>query len=704
MTLDEGTFQLYNRIDAPLDAGNWRLTVEQNLSANKDGETLDSGDLGVEDGQAHFTVRSPRFVLPPDQVLSTFPPANSEGSFGSRLPQVVIKRRTLPWERTVGNDGDMVDDPPWLALVLIAEGEGEFVANASTADCFTPGLNLPNGDAEPPEVPVGNYLKIRQSMVHSIFPTQQDVELLAHARAVDINDTELMMGDDDGYLSVVVCNRLPMGGKNDEGDEVPVKYLACLINLEGQYTRLLDRSPDPVDITTLVQVGLTNYAHYAATDHARMGTVEAEVQASTPLVINPDAVRPGVADAEIGTAASVAHTASYDLTQATNESGATYLSEWVDGETATEHQDIYNRMANPWTHDIAPYVDEFLDPPLHFPVLLHWSFTSHGNTTFKFLMKNLSSGLLGDVDPKRAEAVQGRPPLEVVETGHVGLPHATREGDNITSWYRGPLLPHPPPAATTANRLPLAHSSDQLRMVVPDGREDVSLATAFEIGRLLALSRPSIVAALMRWRAERFAVARRQNLLNEVKDLYLDLLGRPLDVELADPFDYELVYELMNGVGTRPEAVFGQPRPLVTPGRPLDFEADPAEILEGALGIEQGTLTQATGSLADVLATNRPEINEFKLDDLGTTVIREQLHLGLDERAVDLAVDVHDIELVDPRITNPVTPGVRPGTLVPGEHFRFRDRLGRLNRNFNNNFGRDLNPNFDGDPTGEDHQ
>ena len=65
--------------------------------------------------------------------------------------------------------------------------------------------------------------------------------LLAHAREVDINDTELMMGDDDGFLAVVIANRLPLPGQDAEGEEVPVKYLACLVNLEGQFDQLLPR-------------------------------------------------------------------------------------------------------------------------------------------------------------------------------------------------------------------------------------------------------------------------------------------------------------------------------------------------------------------------------------------------------------------------------------------------------------------------------
>ena len=102
---------------------------------------------------------------------------------------------------------------------------------------------------------------------------------------------------------------------------------------------------------------------------------------------------------------------------------------------------------------------------------------------------------------------------EVAETGHVGLAHTTRAGDDVRAWYRGPFVPSPMLARWRQRRKPaLAHASDQLRAVVPDGREDLSLAVAFEIGRLLALSRPAFVSALMKWRREQFGAERARRL------------------------------------------------------------------------------------------------------------------------------------------------------------------------------------------------
>src|SRR5262249_42183838 len=58
-------------------------------------------------------------------------------------------------------------------------------------------------------------------------------------REVDIQDTELAGGDDDGWMAVVLANRLPVF---DTANGKPVRYLACLVSLEGQIPRL----PPPV--------------------------------------------------------------------------------------------------------------------------------------------------------------------------------------------------------------------------------------------------------------------------------------------------------------------------------------------------------------------------------------------------------------------------------------------------------------------------
>jgi len=600
MAVGEGKFVLYSRIEPPLEAGDYRFTASQGLSATG----LSQAQLPVAPLLAHVTVRSPRYILPPDQVLSTFPPAGSEGAYGARLPQVVIRRRTLPWERLV--QAGVPRSTPWLALVLIAEGEAELKMNEPVANCVSPGVTLP-GKAE---VELGNYLKIRKSVVDQIFPTRLDVPLLAHAREVDIHDTELMMGDDDGFLAVVIGNRLPLPGRDPDGTPVPVKYLACLVNLEGQFTSLLEKSPAPASSTSIPLKISDVKADQARWDHTKMGRPAGTgaLQKGTGKIVPVPSAAPAAAPAheQAGWPGSGKHGSAEVYTEMAQDFSYAVVGGFVAGQEVV------------------------VDPTLHFPVLLHWSFTSYGSTTFRSLVEGLDSGLLGTIG-EDAQPVEGRLPEEVVETGHTGLAHRTRRGDVVRSWYRGPLVPHPttdPPGG----RLPLAHAADQLRIVVPDGREDISLAAAFEIGRLLALARPSMVAALMRWRQGGYQTARREAVWSDLVPVVKAVAGAKVDLATEERLGVLLGRGLAVAAVARPADFVGDPLPLVSGGRALAVDGATETLLAKGYGLApevfKGDAVTVLGRLRDsavlrpeaVLRADGQQVRAVLAERLGTEV------------------------------------------------------------------------------------
>ena len=107
-----------------------------------------------------------------------------------------------------------------------------------------------------------------------------------------------------------------------------------------------------------------------------------------------------------------------------------------------------------------------------FPVLVSWDFTCTGDGGFERLMNDLDVGLLGTVDADGDDD----PALEVAATGHIALSHRTRRGESNTVWYRGPLSPQPTVRTSAVDGvLPLAHTGDQLRKLVP-GRSRGRLA------------------------------------------------------------------------------------------------------------------------------------------------------------------------------------------------------------------------------------
>ena len=492
-------------------------------------------------------------------------------AYGARLPQVV-KRRTLPWERQ--SDRERADT---VARAVAAEGEANFLTGLPAAECICRRKALRHARSRRlgPE--------IRKSVIDRIMPARKDVPLLAHAREVDINDTELMMGDDDGFLAVVIANRLPLAGRAPDGSEVPVTYHACLVSLENQFDRLLPESP-PRSLVSDVLVLATNTVAVskAVHDHDVMqqdidAVINPSIGALEGVVVGPHADSPH-ADSphdDAPHAAGAEVTAYRMAVVADGGKAVTATKEW-GGQKIVGKVSATGITAGAKTK-LVKAVTAF-DPVHRFPCLLHWSWTTTGSQTFESLMKGVDSGLLGTTGEPRPP-VEGRPPLEVVETGHVGLDQRTRRGDLVRAWYRGPLLPHP--ADFTAPRLPLAHAADQLRLVVPDGREDLSLASAFEIGRLLALSQPSMVAALLRWRQDGYQVARREAVWNGIiKDLDL---GRDLFV------DRELFLGLGRGLvatlAVNPEEIIGPPKEVFTPGRSMGLDGRAADLVAKGFGI-----------------------------------------------------------------------------------------------------------------------
>ncbi len=567
-----GTFRLYPFAEPPVPAGEYVLTGDV------------SGLPGqVEQMRAAVHITAPRYVMPPDQILSTFPPAGSTGAFGTRLPQVVLRRRTLPWERSPDLDHNVATTPtPWLALVLLAAGEGQLRTDVDVKDTVTPGISL--GDDT--DAPKGACLEIPASVVAKVFPTKDDLPMLCHLREVDLADTELALGDDDGYMSVVLGNRLPQPG---------VKYLACLVNLEGQYDRL-PVIPDEQLVISYIPAGAVfdiggqlraSHGDQVSLDTAAMGLLPpAGAAAAGPAASGGPAAGDGpVVESAHGAAAR---------TGAAWAAAAAAAAPPVADTTATAKM----KLADGFSYAVlGTLVGQLADPVLRFPVLAYWSFTCDEGGDFQYLAERVQVRMLGhvvtgqetpdgdgvpptgDQPPVTPEPPPTRPLPLVTPTGHVQLDHLSREGEPSPAWFRGPLAPAAVPRAeppAPGQPPPLAHHADQLRRVTPDGQEDLGYAAAFEIGRLLALSQPGVAGALARWRAETYGAARVQQVVADA------MAGLPAPVatglDTADPLTDPALATRPRTLGARasralagllgadPGAAFGLPRPVTDPG------------------------------------------------------------------------------------------------------------------------------------------
>ena len=604
---DIGHFVLHSQFTPKITAGFYTLKTEQKALP-----------FDVEPETTHLHVAAPRYTMPTDQILSSFPPANAEGAFGDRLPQICLKRRTLPWERNPAGGGSVNSQgTPWLALVVVAEGEAELSTATSVAQCVTPGTVLHQPQDQ--DVQQGLYLAVTESVVKKIFPTLQDLPLLAHVREVDVDDTELVGGDDDGWVAVVLANRLPVfdvaGGK-------PVRYMACLVNVEGQLAALPKPQP-AVDKFTwgLAQdwSSLTSLQTSGHVDAVTMGQLKVDA-ASLPiatLLQTPSAA---------AQAAPLSNSVAYQpVAQQTLDGGKTIQQQAVGEQWRATTAKITAAATDPDAKRVVrdtmrigfhlPISRYALEKVLRFPVLAHWSFTTSEGATFETLMQNLDVGLLGTL-PLPPEAKPGKPlppPQpdtlpEVVQTGHISLAQRTRRGDGLRAWYRGPCVP----VATardgqgSAKPLPLAHAADQLRRVIPDGREDVALAAAFEIGRLLALSQLSVVSALLRFRAEQYGAGRVREMLQLLVPFKL-----PKALSNAGPKAVDLgrfvAVQVVDVLAKNRERMLGPQRPLADPGREIKVDGDIDRLIATGLGLNYDILVQRNAELGVLASLTRTE-------------------------------------------------------------------------------------------------
>jgi hypothetical protein len=563
-----GHFVLHSNVLPPVTAGEYQLLSDESATPFTVGEV-----------QTHVDVSSPRYTMPSDQILSSFPPANGEGAYGDRLPQIVLRRRTLPWERNPAEQ-PAVSTVPWLALVVVAEGEAQLSSPAAVADCVTPGTTLL--DPADRDVEQGVYLAVTQTVIDKIFPTADDLPLLTHVREVDIQDTELAGGDDDGWLAVVLANRLPVF---DTANNKPVRYLACLVNVEGQ----LDSLPKPTPPIEFFQFALAqDWSSVALGDvHADQfvtgtGAVLEQAEAEPRLGLAPgmqaQRALPAIGPALDGAAAtrSVGAPAAWQTSPTAQVAAAA-----LDADAARLVRDT---MGIGWRIPIEAIA---LEPVYRFPVLAHWSFTTTEGATFETLMQDLNVGLIGSLPEQPPDAPPAPAPPDVTDTGHIELAEQTRRGEPTTAWYRGPLVPHPTDRdePDESGHLTVVHSADQLRRVVPDGREDLSYAAAYEIGRLLALSQLSVVSALLRFRGDQFGAGRITHLLGQLTPA---VFGRPLDDLSA--LSAIVSRGVLETVAANASEVVGPSRPLADPGRPVPFDGDLDAVVATGLGLDLDTV------------------------------------------------------------------------------------------------------------------
>ncbi len=264
--------ETYNLSDArrpALDPGEYELRVSWNVA-------FDKTPAGPENTEtATFQVTSERFRLNPAEIGSVYPPEGTTGNYEYDLPQVVLTRDTLPWERTAKKGCKA----PWLALLLFTDDE---IAHCKVSTitvkeyrdhvaASSPNVTVVRETGEDKEYVT--IIELARDLPHNVFPRLKELALLCHARTVHKDEKFL------DATSVVVSKRLPSVGRNT----------AHLVALEDRFTG--EDFPLPVGTEECKLVSIKSWtfthsdAHVSAPDES-MNTPFAKLSAAW-LRLNP---------------------------------------------------------------------------------------------------------------------------------------------------------------------------------------------------------------------------------------------------------------------------------------------------------------------------------------------------------------------------------------------------------------------------------
>lgn len=560
-----GHMRLYAQMRPGMLAGTYRVDLDQDFASTQ---------RPVDTVTKHVEVTAPRFGLPGTEIHSAFPPNNAVGPFHNQLPHIALKRRTLPWERP----GDLAaeaagDRRPWLALVILTDGEANFIRNVSVKDVLPTALH---GDV--PDDAVCDAIEVTASTVEKVFPAEDEFQYLLHVRQVNVNDTENAGSDPDGFMAVVMANRLPRQGH---------AYGAYLISVEHRYTELPDGGQPTDDVGGAAVYDLTgaelisaSYSGGAATARMALSSTEQPKRkgttgvagAGTAATTNVASIAGQATEARVtgwhaATAASAAG-ASAASTTSTPAGGGRPVAGFASHSGMTVINDMDLVAVEPGATLVR------------FPVLAHWQFTCTDGHDFRELMIDLDVAMLGN-QPR--DATPANPP-QVTDSGHVLISNLTGGGDRVDAWYRSPFTPR-----QVRRRLDPApfHNADQARTLGGDFVENLAEAAAFEIGRMLALADPAFVQELLRWRRDGFRRLKTASIVEQsgLGDLLVD--------GVAAGIGQKLTRDLLVGLAANELAGLG---PRIDPTAGLDLRDEDAALIAAGLDTAVERVRSALGA------------------------------------------------------------------------------------------------------------
>lgn len=444
-----------------LDDGTYVLSVTNELKYNS-GRTIQTSDaMGYKIG-----VEGPKFSLPPQAVHSVFPSANGSGAYDNAIPFVVLNKKVLPWSRmpyitepntysyfytyTDATSGKLLtcdaDRATWLAVLLLNEDDFNYEGAPVTWQEARKSVTV----ADILSPPSGTFSPFTSAgLGHATTDACQCIDLPVEVFSFIAPSTE------------------------------DLKMMANI--------RQVDITNKPSGVSNQVAIKQMEAAGVSASDldAADLGTYSIVMGNRLPA---PGKQHLAVLVSLEGCEAILPTTAS---------DGTITLPE----ARAFDSKDI-----------------------VRLPLLKSWKFINQAEAyDFTSIFQGLNGGVTTEPLLRYYPSAQvtNDSSKKALELGYTPMNHQTRVGQQTVSWYRGPLSPVPvanglvnpiqpvsktyydagSPVTTTVQEL-IRHPDSLLRFNPETGLFDVSYATAWQLGQLLALQDPSFSALLYKWKQQ----------------------------------------------------------------------------------------------------------------------------------------------------------------------------------------------------------
>jgi hypothetical protein len=477
--LPPGDIQFFDNCIPQLHDGNYTITATQTLGG------VPGAPASPSTSRA-FTVSGPRFQIDPTEVHSQFPPSNHSGQFEEHLPNIVLKKRTLPWERYLDPANENV---PWIALLLFDAGGGAAAGAQVSADGKVT-LTVTNGGAGYEIAPIVTIMGGDGTGASALATINGDGQVTGF----------VMTNPGSGYTTAN-APKVTIG--------TPTNGLTTTV--QQVLTPGNDASGNPI-----FHPNLTLAKHESASSPCRV----IDVSATAFAAYTPRYVSGGADELTYLAHARQVNTSSKEPLGLVDADG--WFSVLVAKRFPRPAGTAPNQTANPQIAHLVSlegYAGYLSGSPnfgasqmVRLVSLSSWAFTCQPTSgeSFSDLMNDLEETENGTSYllklPYHAPATPAPDPAALAQAtgtldlGYLPMSYQTRQGEFTFAWYRGPLAPVlPKPFADN----PHLATAAQATIYDPQwGVFDQSLAAAWQTGRLLALSDKTFATTLLAWRRE----------------------------------------------------------------------------------------------------------------------------------------------------------------------------------------------------------